>query len=142
MTALTKFKFRVVASPANPATKWIELRHAVREAKERGAEFSIVGAEIEIAGDLPAELRARLPAELLWSYLGAEKTDIAEQRFADLIAVVPVQISDPAVLPSMFGDLVGADYVSVDIETGQAGAGDARDGETLIELRRQFVRAR
>ena len=118
MTALTKFKFRVVASPANPATKWIELRHAVREAKERGAEFSIVGAEIEIAGDLPAELRARLPAELLWSYLGAEKTDIAEQRFADLIAVVPVQISDPAVLPSMFGDLAGADYVSVDIETG------------------------
>ena len=116
-------KTEITASPApdNPAAKWIALRQAIAEAKERGAEFCIIGDAVEISGELPAELRARLPGELLWSYLGAERTDFEAQQFADLIGIVPVPVSDPSGLAGIFEALTGADYIGLDIETGVPG---------------------
>jgi DNA polymerase-1 len=108
--------------PDNPAAKWAALRDAVCEAKAHGAEFRVIGADIEISGELPAELRARLPVELLWSYLGAEKTDLQAQQFARLLGITPVLVTTAAALAGVFEKLAGAEYIGIDIETGEPGS--------------------
>jgi len=77
---------------ADPGERWRDLQVAVREAVERGAEFRVVGDQIEITGDIPDELRSRLPKDLLWIWLGAEKADLAEQHFAAQQGIEPILI--------------------------------------------------
>ena len=66
---------------------WGSLRTSVREAAALGASFQIVGADVDIGGELPADLRAALPVKLLWPYLGAARADKEATAFLQQLGV-------------------------------------------------------
>jgi DNA polymerase I-like protein with 3'-5' exonuclease and polymerase domains len=96
---------------------WQDLRKAVREAHRLGAQFRIVGADIEIDGELPATVRDRLPPELLRDYLGAVRTDNAATAFLDLLRVEAVLVTDRTGADAAMQELTGLDPIAIDIET-------------------------
>ena len=51
-------------------TSWTALRKAMREAHRLGADFRIVGDDVEIAGELPSDLRERSSARCCGSIWG------------------------------------------------------------------------
>lgn len=102
---------------------WFDLRQAVREAHALGATFAIAGADVEINGTpLPRSLLDRLPSDLLFQYLGADRVDREAVEFAELIGITPVLVEDPAELPAILAELEQAEFVGIDIETAPIGA--------------------
>ena len=65
------------------------LRKVVQVAIKAGASFRIVGADVEIDGDLPDELRAQLAADRLWEFLGAAQQDRNAVAFLAKLGVRP-----------------------------------------------------
>ena len=59
----------------------------MREAHLLGAEFRIVGADVEIDGELPTSLRDALPRRLLRQYLGAARADKEAIAFLQQLGV-------------------------------------------------------
>jgi DNA polymerase-1 len=98
-------------------SKWAVLRHAVREAKALGAEFRIVGADVEIDGDIPDELRERLPERLLWQYFGAAAADSEALEFSRKLGVEAVAVRDEAGARAAAKALERAPFLGIDIET-------------------------
>jgi DNA polymerase I len=104
--------------PADPATRWTDLRAAVREAAALGARFCVFGDTVEITpSDLPAELLARLPANLLADYLGAARLDQVEIDFLATLQTEVVLVENAAFTDFALADLEGADPIAADIET-------------------------
>ena len=66
---------------------WEDLRKSMREANALGARFKIAGDTIEIAGELPDELRRAPSPDLLRDYLGAESADNEALDFLDTLRV-------------------------------------------------------
>src|SRR4051812_7818068 len=98
-------------------TDWNSLRGAVREAAALGATFQIVGADVDIAGVLPADLRAALPVALLRQYLGASRADKEATAFLKHLGVEAVLVEDIAIADAAMVELSGADPIGIDIET-------------------------
>jgi hypothetical protein len=113
-------------------TSWVELRKVVREARNLGAVFRVVGADVEIEGDLPRDLRDALPANMLWQYLGAARADKEAEAFlVDSFGVEPVLIEDVAVAESAMAALDGIAVLGIDIETSPS---DARPAPIRINV--------
>jgi DNA polymerase-1 len=99
------------------APVWAELRAAVREAVAIGCEFRIVGADVEIDGEIPDDLRARLPASLLWQYLGASWDDQCAIEFLGKLGVRAVLVRDIEGARAALKALSRSDLIGIDIET-------------------------
>ena len=99
------------------AAVWPTLRKTVREARLLGAEFRIVGADVEIAGELPTSLREQLPAPLLFEYFGAARADNAARAFLDYLGVTAELVIDLANADAAMVELSGCDTIGLDIET-------------------------
>jgi DNA polymerase I-like protein with 3'-5' exonuclease and polymerase domains len=97
---------------------WEHLRKSVREANALGARFKVVGDTIEIAGELPDQLRTVLSPDLLRDYLGAESADNEALDFLDTLRVEPLLITDIAGANLAMQELTGAPVIALDIETG------------------------
>jgi DNA polymerase-1 len=98
-------------------TDWPALRKAVREAHMLGTEFRIVGADVEISGELPPSLRDKLPTGLLFEYLGGARADKAACAFLDYLGVAPVLVTDLGGADAAMAELAGCDPIGLDIET-------------------------
>jgi DNA polymerase I-like protein with 3'-5' exonuclease and polymerase domains len=98
-----------------------DLRKAVRQATLLGVKFTVVGADVDIAGDLPDDLRAVLQPDLLRDYFGAESLDNEALEFVESLGVEPVLISDIAGAERAMHELTGAPEMSLDGETGPPG---------------------
>jgi DNA polymerase-1 len=98
------------------------LQEAVRAATKLGATFRIVGADIEIDGDLPDESRAALPVDQLYAYFGAAAADNEAVEFLAQLQVLPILVTDAAGATAAMGALAGADPIGLDLETAPPGA--------------------
>ncbi len=110
-------------------TGWLDLRKAVREAHRLGAEFRIVGADVEIEGELPGTLRAALPANLLRQYLGAIRADKEAISFLQRLEVEAVLVENIAGADAAMAELTCVDMIGIDVETSPP---DARPAPVRI----------
>jgi DNA polymerase I len=98
-----------------------ELRDAMREAVALGAEFRIVGADVEIRGieELPGVLDRHRGDGLLYSYLGADDADAEALDFARRLGVEPVLVETREEAIAAVNEMTGmaAQHVGIDIET-------------------------
>jgi DNA polymerase-1 len=106
---------------ARARTAWSELRRAVAEAKALGAELRIVGADVEVDGNIPDALRERLSARLLWQYLGGALHDLEAIEFGESLGVEVVIVRDEAGARAAAKVLEKAPYLGIDIETAVPG---------------------
>src|SRR4051794_33932097 len=98
-------------------TDWIALRKAAREATRLGAAFRIVGANIEIAGELPDALCDAMPEQQLRHYLGACRADKEATTFLQQLGVAAVLVEDIAGADAAMAELDGVPLLGIDIET-------------------------
>src|SRR5205814_1189861 len=103
------------------AGAWRDLRLAVREASLLGAEFRVVGAEVQVSGNLPASVRDKLDFELLLAYFGAEAADIEALGFLAKLNVEAVLVTDGDGAIAAMNELSDATHVGIDIETAVPG---------------------
>jgi DNA polymerase I-like protein with 3'-5' exonuclease and polymerase domains len=70
-----------------------------------------------VEGDIPDELRERLPARLLWQYLGGVWTDLQALEFGEKLGAETVVVRDEAGVRAAAKALDKAAYIGIDIET-------------------------
>src|SRR5690349_14197088 len=103
------------------AETWRKLRLTVREASHVGAEFRVIGADVQVSGDLPDFIRDKLDHDLLPAYFGAEAADIEAVEFLDKLKAEAVLIRDREGAIAAVRELSGAAHVGIDIETAVPG---------------------
>src|SRR4051812_27584166 len=104
------------------AEVWVGLRKIVREAHQLGAEFRVVGGDIEIDGALPSAMLRVLPSAYLFQYFGAARADNEAVAFLSQLGVSPVLVTDLAGADAVMAELTGADPIGLDIETAPPNA--------------------
>jgi DNA polymerase I-like protein with 3'-5' exonuclease and polymerase domains len=97
---------------------WPALRKAVREARRLGAEFRVIGRDVEIDGDLPPGMLITLPPEYLFQYFGAARADKEAVMFLRQLGVEPVLVDELNGAKAAMDELTNCDLIGLDIETG------------------------
>jgi hypothetical protein len=113
------------------ADVWVSLRKIVREATLLGTEFRIVGAEVDITGSLPPEMRSVLPKDYLFQYLGAARADKEATVFLHRFGVTSVLVTNVLEAEAAIRELSGCDPIGSDIETSPP---DARPAPIRINI--------
>jgi DNA polymerase-1 len=117
-----------IVVPAKPARRFVEqenyggLQNAIRAAIDLEAEFYVIGDAVEVVGDLPDALRAALPSDQLYEYLGAARRDQEAIEFLARLGVAPVLVTDRAGADAAMHELDSGDTLGLDFETGPPNA--------------------